>query len=43
MSIARQELAKNVSAATNKHVTIEELMEVLISIQFLQKLYREDT
>jgi hypothetical protein len=32
-----------VSAATDKHTVIEELLEVMISIRFFPKLKREDT
>jgi hypothetical protein len=42
-SIARQQFAKHVSAATDKHIIIVELLEVVVSIRSFPKLKREDT
>jgi hypothetical protein len=37
-SIARQRLAKHVFVATDKHIIIEEMLAVVISIRSFQKL-----
>jgi hypothetical protein len=41
-AIARQQRRKQVSAATNRHATIEELLEVVFSLWCMQRLYSED-
>jgi hypothetical protein len=33
---------KHVSAATNQHVTIEELLETAFSMRFVLRIYRAD-
>jgi hypothetical protein len=39
---ARQRLGKNVSAATNQHETIQEILEAVFSIPSLTRLYSMD-
>jgi hypothetical protein len=41
-TIARQRLDKHVPAATNRQVTIEELLETGFSVGTAQKLYNEE-
>jgi hypothetical protein len=41
VAIARQWLSRHISAATNQHVTIAELMEVVFSVWSMLKLYSE--
>jgi hypothetical protein len=41
-AVARQRRGKHISAATNKHATTDELMEVAFSIPSLPRLYSED-
>jgi hypothetical protein len=41
-SIARQQHGKHVSAVTNNHATIEELLEVVISMWFVLRLYKDN-
>jgi hypothetical protein len=42
VTVARQQLSKCISAAMNQHATIEELLEVVFSMQSLPRLYNED-
>jgi hypothetical protein len=42
VAIASQQRGKQVSAATNKHTTIEELLEVVFSMRPILRLYNED-
>jgi hypothetical protein len=39
MAVARQWLDKHVSAATDMHATIEELLETMFSMQSILRLY----
>jgi hypothetical protein len=41
-AIARQWRCKHVSAATNQHATVEELLEALFSVRSVPTLYSED-
>jgi hypothetical protein len=42
MSIARQNLSKHVSMATNTHAIIEELLKAVFSMQSMPIPYNED-
>jgi hypothetical protein len=42
MAIPRQHLGKHVSAATNKHTAVEEILKASFSVHSLLKLYDED-
>jgi hypothetical protein len=41
-AIARQRRHKRVSTSTNKHATVEELLEMVFSIWSVLRLYSED-
>jgi hypothetical protein len=41
-SIARQRLSKQVSVAMDTQTTIEELLEIMFSIQSIQSCYKEE-
>lgn len=41
MAVARQWCDKHVSAAVNKHVTVEELFTVVFSMRYVLRLYSE--
>jgi hypothetical protein len=42
MGIARQQQGKHVSAAKNKHATIEEFLEAVFSTWCMLRFYNED-
>jgi hypothetical protein len=41
-AIGRQQCRKYISAARNQHATIEELLEAVFSVWFVQRLHGED-
>jgi hypothetical protein len=41
-AVAKQRCGKQISAATNKDATIEELLEAVFSMRFVLRLYVED-
>jgi hypothetical protein len=41
MAVAREWVGKHISAATDTHTTIEELLEDMFSMQSMQTLYKE--
>jgi hypothetical protein len=42
VAVARQRHSKRISTATNKHVTTEELLEIVFSMWSAPRLYNED-
>jgi hypothetical protein len=42
VTIAGEGRGKHVSATTNKHATIEEILEAVFSMRFKPRLYSED-
>jgi hypothetical protein len=41
-AIDRQRYGKHMSAATNKHVTLQEMLEVMFAMRFVPRLCSED-
>lgn len=43
MVVARQQCSKHVSAARNKHATVEDFLKVVFSVMSVVRLYDKDS